>query len=669
LHVNDVIVQLLFPQSPTMAPGVLPGAMVDSFHTAQADTGLVHSPLPDPVVAVVQWVFQRPGWMMISGLVVGVIVAAFVVRYLWRHRRQIWTWLATRSRGTKILMASTVGVFLLAVAGVGYKVNYYMEHDNNFCRGCHVFIPAGQPFVRPDTGTYLIVNQLQGKHDTLECHDCHLPNKLVQAQELVLWMVDRPDKVPPHEKVRPEVCKGCHQLGAAKKFWQEIVTTAGHRVHFENDSLKKKNIECLTCHARSAHHFVPVDSTCAQQGCHLTADVSIKLGKMAGQTGLHCAVCHAFTAEVPKLATVDSATGTLRPGDKQCFSCHQMRVRAGDFDPARDPHKGKCGMCHNPHTNVKPADALKSCATSGCHSDWEKVEFHTGKIHRQAVEHCETCHTPHAARVDASDCAGCHERVRGSATGRGLKPPLPFDTTKALRSVSAVPDPIGPHGKGDAPPDEDPPAALFSRAPADSFEHARHKDLPCLTCHTTSSKSADLSFKPPRGCQTCHHTAAAGRECRDCHDAAGMAAALPVSVTITVPEHAPVAREVPFQHARHQDLACRECHSTPVTLEPAPAVRQCQSCHAQHHTEAKDCAACHAGGHLAAPHTPPAVAHEQCADCHTPANVAELTPTRPFCLTCHQPQAEHYAAQECTTCHLDATPAAWRPRLTRAEGA
>ena len=57
----------------------------------------------------------------------------------------------------------------------------------------------------------------------------------------------------------------------------------------------------------------------------------------------------------------------------------------------------------------------------------------------------------------------------------------------------------------------------------------------------------------------------------------------------------------------------------------------------QHHTEAKNCAACHAGGDVAAPHTPPALAHENCDACHTPARIALLTPSRPFCLTCHQP--------------------------------
>ena len=651
-----------------MASGTTPGAMVDSLHTAQADSGLVHSPVPDQIIAVVQWVFQRPGWVMISGLAISAVVGAMVLWFLWKHRTDIWTWLTTRSRGTKILMGSTVGLFLVAVLGVGYKVNHYMEHDNDFCRGCHVFIPAGQAFVRPDTGTYLIVNKLEGKHDTLECHDCHLPDKIAQAQELVLWMVNRPDKVPPHAKVPPTVCKSCHESGEAKEMWQEIASTAGHRVHFESDSLKAKNIECLTCHVRSAHQFLPADSTCAQQGCHLTNQVTVRLGKMAGQTGLHCAVCHEFTAEVPKLASLDSASGTLRPGDKQCFSCHLMRKRAADFDPARDPHKGKCGMCHNPHENVKPSDALKTCATTGCHADWEKVEFHTGKIHRNAVENCETCHTPHAARVDASACVDCHERVRGSATGKaGRKPPLPFDTTKALRSLSLRPDPIGPHGKGDAPPDEDPPAAFVSPAPADSFEHARHKDLACLTCHLTSSETSTLNFKAPRGCQTCHHSTAAQRKCAACHDASALVVTVD-HVTVTVPAHAPRPRQVSFQHARHERLSCKECHTTPVTLEPAAPVKDCVSCHEQHHTAATNCAACHAAGDVAAPHTPPAQAHQACDACHTPARIALLTPSRGFCLTCHQPQVEHYPARECTPCHLDATPAEWRARLVVGKG-
>lgn len=660
-----MIVHPLLALTTTMAPGPRPGDMVGSLQAA-ADTGLVKSPLPDPMIAVVQWIFQKPGWLMISGIVIGAVVAAVVLRWLWTRRKEIKTWLVTRSQGTKLAMVGTVALFLLVAASLGYKTYDYVQNDNDFCRGCHIFIPAGQPFVHPDTGTYLLVNQLEGKHDTLGCHSCHLPNLKQQAMELVLWMVDRPDKVPPHEKVPPTVCKNCHEQGEAKDTWQAIATTAGHRVHFESDSLKDEKIECLTCHARSAHRFVPVDSTCAQRGCHLTDDVTIRLGKMADQTGMHCAVCHEFSAAVPRLATVDSASGTLIPGNEQCFSCHAMQQRLQDFDPERDPHDGKCGLCHNPHTNVKPSDALTSCAAAACHGDWEKVEFHSGAAHRRGIQDCETCHTPHAARVDASACASCHERVRGSATGeRVRKPPLPFDTTKALRSVSALPDPIGPHGKGDAPPDDDPPAALLLPAPADSFEHARHKELSCITCHTTSSKTSTLNFEVPRGCQICHHTAEAKRDCTVCHTSAEYGQEQ-VDLSITVPEHAARPREVSFEHSRHEVVTCRECHTTPVSLEPSG----CAACHEQHHTEASNCAACHAGGDVVSPHTPPIVAHERCDACHTPALIVPLTASRPFCLTCHQPQqADHYPAAECTTCHLDATPAEWRERLVMRRGA
>ena len=47
------------------------------------------------------------------------------------------------------------------------------------------------------------------------------------------------------------------------------------------------------------------------------------------------------------------------------------------------------------------------------------------------AEHCRTCHEPHAARVDASDCTGCHTAVRKG--DRTEQAPLPFDTLKALQ--------------------------------------------------------------------------------------------------------------------------------------------------------------------------------------------------------------------------------------------
>jgi hypothetical protein len=99
--------------------------------------------------------------------------------------------------------------------------------------------------------------------------------------------------------------------------------------------------------------------TCGQSGCHKASETNIALGKMAEQTDLHCVSCHAFTADVPLLATRDSARGTLVPGKPECLGCHKMQKVLADFDPAKDPHGGKCGTCHNPHVQ-KTAAAVKT---------------------------------------------------------------------------------------------------------------------------------------------------------------------------------------------------------------------------------------------------------------------------------------------------------------------
>ncbi len=644
------------------------------------DSVVVKSPLPDPLVPIVQWIFQKPGWVMAGGIVLGALVGLAVLVFLWRRRRAIGTWLVTRNRGTKLAMVGAIGAVMVMVVFTGVKANHYVMHDNNFCRGCHIFVPSGQVFVRPDTGTYLLVNRLEGKHDTLTCHSCHPFELKAQTKELIYWILERPDKIPPHAKVPRRVCEGCHVQGEAKKTWARIASTAGHRTHLESDSSALKDVACLTCHARTAHRFQPADTTCAQKGCHLTDEVRIKLGRMAPRFGpdhpplpndeqLYCNSCHQFTAEAQFVAP-DSATGLLRPGSRQCFGCHEMRTLLATFDPARDPHRGTCGMCHNPHTDVKPADALKSCASAQCHSTWRDVDFHTGAAHRKVAERCETCHLPHQARVDASDCVGCHERTRANK-GTRMHPPVPFDTTKALQRTSSVQPVRGPvehgraRGRGDAPPDDEPPGDGRSLSPssADTFSHSRHRHLACLTCHDPASKGGRLTFEAPRGCEICHHQRPAKADCATCHQQVKLAPARPVQVAVTVPRHQPRRRTVPFEHPEHASLACTACHVTPVTLAPADSVLSCAGCHADHHAADRTCATCHRSAGTREAHARPVQAHVACAACHTEATVARLVPTRSFCLTCHEPAQDHYAGRECSTCHFQRSPADLEPTL------
>ena len=149
------------------------GAAQDTLTGHFIDSVVVKSPLPDPMVPIVQWIFQKPGWLMGSGIVLAAIVAVVVWLFLWRRRRAIWTWLTTRERGVKLGLLGAVFAVLFLMVGTGAKAYDYMMHDNDFCRGCHIFVPSGQLLVRPDTGTYLLVNRLEGKHDTLSCHACH----------------------------------------------------------------------------------------------------------------------------------------------------------------------------------------------------------------------------------------------------------------------------------------------------------------------------------------------------------------------------------------------------------------------------------------------------------------------------------------------------------------
>ncbi len=629
----------------------------------------------DRVTNIIQFLFQQPPWVMWGGVVLAGIIAFFLLRFLWPRRRAVLTWFKTRSRPVTFAMIAG-SVVVVAAAGIaGYQANHFVETDKRFCTGCHIFVPSGQAMPEPpDSGSYTVVPLLEGKHDTLSCHACHPLKPVKEAVKLVFWMSGVRDKeIPEHAKVPRTICEQCHVQGAAKKTWQAIAATSGHRTHLESDSSAMKDKkECLTCHARTAHRFVPVNQTCGQSGCHEEKDTKIVLGKMASQGDFHCAACHVFTATVPLLATRDSAAGTLRPALQQCFKCHEMKERLPDFDAAKDPHNGTCGMCHDPHTQKSPAAAKQTCATAACHADWRKELFHVGAQHKRVGEKCLTCHQPHAARVDASDCQGCHARAKVSD---GKRPPLPFDTTKALRqSLAPVPFERPSKVKGDAPPLEDTPAVAHpppreARAvpaqPADSFEHARHKKLACLTCHETAAPKSKITFQAPRGCQICHHQKPSDSDCVSCHTREELTPGRHVTVTVAAAGKPARARPVDFAHEKHDTVACLACHTVPVYLTATDSVKTCSACHADHHEAGRDCATCHRTSAITEPHARPVVAHVKCDACHTRAKVASLEPKRSFCLACHAPEQDHYAPAECTSCHFLTSPAGYQARLVK----
>lgn len=634
-----------------------------------ADSIAVHPSFADPVVATVQFIFQQSPLVMWGGVVLAIGVAAFLMAAAWKRRKAIARGVAGMAPWVKVSVLAGVLVLAAGAAVAGLRARTFVETDNRFCSGCHIFVASGEPWIPSDTGSYTLVNRVEGKHDSLSCHACHALHPVKEAVKMVWWMSGvRDDEIPPHATVPRAVCENCHVRGEAKETWEAIAGTAGHRVHLESDSSALREVECLTCHVQEVHRFVPVNTTCTQQGCH--EDTRIVLGDMARRSvslEAHCTACHDFTAEVPRLATRDSASGTLVPGDRQCMACHPMQTRLTGFQIAGDPHSGTCGMCHDPHAQAEVREAKLTCAGAGCHDSWREEPFHLGANHRAVARQCTLCHQPHQARVDASDCAGCHQQVR-DRSGQVRQPPLPFDTTAAKLRAAGKGPAAEPRGKGDVPPVTDPDGGPGPPTPvavmADTFSHSRHSKLPCLTCHTTrAGQGGKLTFEPPRGCQICHHQAPVRSACALCHQAERLAPGRAMVLGVAVRGHPERPRIVSFQHATHVAVACLECHTRPVSLAPPEEVTTCSSCHQQHHQRDQSCAACHATPQLLPAHRRPVETHQACDACHRPAQIAELVPTRQLCLTCHQPQ-DHYPPRECTACHFQATPEQFRSRLS-----
>ncbi|HET9424890.1 MAG TPA: hypothetical protein VFO55_05915 [Gemmatimonadaceae bacterium] len=662
--------------------------MFQQTHVSPADSVAVHSPLPGGVAQVVRFLLNTvPSGVQIAGVFIAAAVALAVIVLLIRRRQAIRLWLATRTPVVRVALIAVAVLLLTAAGGMGAATWNYTQHSNDFCTGCHVMNPAFQEF-----------SSDRNRHADLSCHDCHQQPLSASIRQLYLWVAERPEVIGEHAKVPNEVCARCH-VTADTAGWQRVAATAGHRVHLESDSSALKGLQCVSCHGVEVHRFKPVTETCGTSGCHKTEETGIVLGKMAGQTVRHCTTCHIFTADVPALATRDSAAGTLVPGVTQCLGCHEMKRVLGDFDPRRDPHGGKCGTCHNPHTQKTPAAAAKTCAS--CHDKWREEPFHMGASHRNVAEQCITCHVPHRAQADASDCESCHRSVRERGS---LRPPLPFDTTAALRRgrTSTAPRPPDSHGElpatalelghsmtpdaggiegFDAPagdeavegleeiPDrhyaEAPRPQPPPRAAADSFSHTRHAKLACLVCHQTGSGHGRLTFERPRGCAICHHQAPTPDKCATCHRVAKYGTPKAATVTVTVPGREPRSRPVDFLHANHVSRPCTECHTTPVSLAPDRDKALCRDCHTEHHAAGRVCSSCHKLADPKAEHKSVEIAHQRCDACHTPSSIAKLTPTRTFCGTCHAPKAVgHYEPRECTTCHFLSEPAAFRPKLT-----
>ncbi len=636
------------PQSPTAldtgARAVHDSLVVDSI---RMDT----PPLPMGVVArTFRFLFSGvPQWVQIGGVILGAIVAIVIVTLAIRHRAAILEWLAARSRTYKIALGAGVGGTMLAVGLTGGWTYNYMMHENDFCSSCHVMKTAFGKFQNSE-------------HSKLACHACHQQSIFASTKELYYWVMERPEKIPAHSKVPNKICADCHITQKRDSVWQRVIATAGHQVHLKSDSASLRDVMCVTCHARQVHAFKSNDLSCGQTGCH--ENQKIKLGKMANQSSLHCITCHEFTKTVSESITVDSTKRDLVPIKKECFSCHEMREKLASHGLDKDPHKGTCGTCHNPHEQENKKAAIKSCATSECHASADTLTaFHRG-LGKHGIDNCVACHKPHEWKVQSTSCLGCHKNIFDDtrsaprkSTSLGTRAPLkyvPHVVERPLVSGRGGPSAGEAFSLGEDPAEARPMSAgqgLRSRddmqQPRDTlkFSHARHRKLQCEKCHDSSDRHGALLVTNRASCQACHH-AKDGRSgtCETCHARKDLPSKhVDVSVHV-VRRPADATRTLTFEHQVHAKESCSTCHDDSPERR---VIKTCTECHAQHHTVERTCSSCH-------PSTKSAhdrLAHDGCTSCHADAAVASLPPVRTLCLSCHQEQRDHKTGRECVSCH------------------
>ncbi|MEZ4414140.1 MAG: NapC/NirT family cytochrome c [Gemmatimonadota bacterium] len=367
----------------------------------EAGTGLQEIPesltSPFPLVTRISiWLFQLPSVIQVPAALAGAVVLLWLGRKLWKEGPRLWGWARSRSTALQIGFVVLGVVALTVVSMVGMSGYNYTQHSNDFCVSCHVMDDAFTRFG-------------QSEHAEEGCHDCHQQPISASLRQVALWVLERPTSIGSHAPVPNQVCMRCHVEDDPDETWQRISATAGHRVHLESDSTVLENVQCVKCHAREIHHFVPTAETCGQSECHDNGSVDLVLGGMSSDTtSLHCVICHEFTAPVSESAPRSDAFGRLIPDSQDCQSCHEMEGLPKEFDIEQEPHQGTCGYCHNPHVQEEPSQAYNTCTNAGCHEQPEQLSAFHRDEHAQVANDCGACHEEHRWEAPIR-CDACHE--------------------------------------------------------------------------------------------------------------------------------------------------------------------------------------------------------------------------------------------------------------------
>ncbi len=398
-------------------------------------------------------------------------------------------------------------------------------------------------------------------------------------------------------------CGSCHKLPT--KNWKEV--RKGDAA-FPDVTEFPEHASCLNCHRQQFFaRERPVPKICSN--CHVNA-TPVDTSRRPFPS-----LAEVFPTTT-KAATFVSEFHVAFPHDKHsdadCADCHQNAKPQGKETSKRRPlAHAMCFTCHNQESELAPLPP--NCDT--CHKQVasQKLFAHAVLPEPAAADFSQFKHdNRNHARLP---CLLCHRRENNSP-----QPTLPGKASHAPCTGCHAQQFSNPASEICAICHTDAQSAKVKAFPALSsfdvrFDHSKHRDAACATCHRRNRGGIALSI-PSRTnahvtCFSCHtpNAEANGRNissCSTCHQLGRL---------VRTPEQAPAYR-VGFSHTKHdasEKLACAACHqvragvsrgrqvSAPSPLNhhaPAGAF-SCASCHNGQRTFGGDdfsvCKRCHKG--------------------------------------------------------------------------